>query len=274
MYLRHTGELPQSVSPILPTHPGRVLIAATQGVLFPWPLQVSAHAGWLIATFSLLSCPASCACSFTEVCKLSNENFQRLPAGHLPPLPSHLLCTHILSQAPWSLQTTHYHPGKGSPSTHAPSPTLSFARHPQLVSPIPFELLSSAHKHPVPSGRLYNGCQLDRASDHQRRGPRLLWRRGFRFDGGGLFTMNIGGTVPCVGVLDWKGDQKEKPVDYQHSLTYCRYNVTRWVRLWLPWIASHNWQIVNQTLRQRTLPLVSYFHQVLSYRIEKSNVLW
>lgn len=52
--------------------------------------------------------------------------------------------------------------------------------------------------------------------------------------------MNTGDTVPCVGVLGWKGDQKEKSVQYQHSLTYCRYNVTRWARLWLPWIASDN----------------------------------
>lgn len=56
----------------------------------------------------------------------------------------------------------------------------------------------------------------------------------------GLPTVNIGGIVPCAGVLDWKGDQKEKPVEYQHSLTYCRYIVTRCVRFWLPWIAYHN----------------------------------
>lgn len=76
------------------------------------------------------------------------------------------------------------------------------------VSPIASELLSSAHKYPVPSGMLHNGCQLDRESlrSPDMRPQGYLEGEVLDLVEVGISTVSMGGIVPCAGVLDWKGD--------------------------------------------------------------------
>lgn len=170
---------------------------------------------------------------------------------------------------------THYHPEKGYPSTHAQSATLSFTRHPQLVSLLPSEFLSSTLKYLVPSETLTIGCQLDRASSHQRQGPRHIWRRDFRFGwGGAIYPECKWYSFICWGRVE-RGGKRKKPVESQHSsLTGDALCVTRCLRLQLPWIPHHSGLTVQSVYEPNTPSLhyiVFFFLQILSFCSEKSN---
>lgn len=79
---------------------------------------------------------------------------------------------------------------------------LSLTGHPQLVPPLPSELLSSAHKCLFPAVMLNIGCQLDRIYKITGdKAPGISGRQLSDLVGMGLPTLGVGGSVPWTGVL-------------------------------------------------------------------------